>query len=232
MLRALVTTVLVGTLVAPAAARAATLTSDRACYRESQIMQLTVTGFPSGEGVGFRGNDAPLRAAYGSDGQEGFLMGDGTIGIQAPFYDAFTTGPLHLVADASVTGPDGEQQTTSATADVRLIDDFHGFSQPAAARPNRVVTYVVAGAVELKPVYLHVYRELSTGRSRKRIRRDFLLGTPKGPCGSLRVRMREAGTMPIVRHAEYSRTIDLTPHGRATVDDQHPAANLQPVFTR
>ncbi len=229
MPRHAVLAVLVAGSFAPATAQAATLTSDRACYRENQIMRLTVTGFPAGGLVGFTGNDVPLRGAYGSDGQEQYLMGDGTVGIQAPFSDAFTSGPLHLVADASVDDAEGGQQTTTATEDVQLIDDFHAFSKPAASKPKRRVTYVVAGAVELKPVYLHVYREPSGGG--KRIRRDVLLGTPKGPCGSLRVRMREMGTMPIVGRAAYSRTIDYSPHGRATVDELHPGANLQPVFT-
>jgi hypothetical protein len=214
---------------AAGAARAATLTPDRACYRESQIMKLTIAGFPPDSNPVFFGNDAPLRAQYGADGQEQSLTGDGTIGIQAPHYDVFTSGPLHLEAQGHVTDEEGNSTTTTAAADVRLVDDFHASARPRVAKPSKKVTYKVAGAVELRPVYMHVYRQ-PIGRNGRRTRRDFRLGTPTGPCGSLSVRMRELGSVRARRGFVYTRVIDLEPHGS---DDATPTtANLAPIFVR
>jgi hypothetical protein len=212
--------------VTPGVAAAATLTPDRACYRTTQIMELTLGGFPADSGPGFTGNGQPLRARFGADGQEEQLSPAGRIGIQAPSRDrTFTSEALHLEAIGSATDADGLPTTITAAADVRLIDAFHATSSPSRATPRSRVTYRIAGAVELTPVYLHVVRERS-GRSPGRpVRRTFRLGTPTGPCGS----KRAVGDLHVARGFVFSRSIDLVRGG-----DRDPSSstfvNLPPLY--
>jgi hypothetical protein len=195
-------------------ASAATLTPDRACYRVNQIMELTVSGFPSGDLVSFFGDQRPLRGVYGPDGQETYIEGDGTAGVQAYGDDQrFAARPYALEAESDHVDADGNAVRTVADAAVRIIGGFTASASPPAtsSRPARKVRYRVAGAVELTPVFLHVTRERLGAHPGKPLRRTVKLGTPTGPCGALDVRASQLGGMRARRGYAYSRTIDLSP---------------------
>lgn len=194
-------------LVPAATANAATLTTDRACYRSTELMATTITGFPAGSNPTFTGNDVPLRAQY-QGGEETFLTGDGTINLQAPYLEVGEThGKLAVKAQITVENPDGLNTFLTATKTVDLVNAFSAFMKPFGATAGAMVTYTITGAVELQPVYLHITRQ-NYRSSRVAERRTILLGTPKPPCGTLKVRMRVLG----VAHPKvgvYSRTVDL-----------------------
>jgi hypothetical protein len=219
-------------LAAPGAAHAATLTPDRACYRTSQMMQLTVAGFPAGDAISFTGNQVPLRAGY-LNGEEQILTGDGTIPIQALTADETFIGPEPLALEAQSTRSDdqGNNVTTAATATVQLIDYFSARATPRATtkRPSRKVRYRVRGAVELTPVYLHVTRQRNGPRPGRATTKTIKLGTPSGPCGMLDVRAPQLGGMRVRRHSIYSRQIDLSPRTDPSSDSQ-TRANLGAIF--
>jgi hypothetical protein len=168
--------VLATVLALPAAAPAATVTTDKACYRDGEPGTVRVTGFTPGDTI-----DATV------DGQPMVnLLPDGTGAASAPFTPLAspTAGdvPETLVAtDGGVNPPVSPQVTYRVTAtDVRMT--------PSSASPSAKVTWTLRG-FGAGTAYLHVARRNGAGRTVTVAR--ITLGTLTGPCGSLTVRTRQ-----------------------------------------
>lgn len=214
---------------AAAPAGAATLATDHQCYRSSQLITATVSGFPAGPVVSFRGNGASLRLNY-PDEQAGGLSGDGTVHVQAPPIEDGTDVPptgiaFSLTAESWLPQDNAENLRTAASADLRLIDAFTAYRTPRTPAPRAKVTYAIRGAVELTPAYLHITRQALTGRNRVLGRRTIKLGTPAPPCGTLNARAYATGS-PTPKPGIYSSQVDLSPTIDQTSDSTTRAGAL------
>lgn len=229
---AAITATLLG--LAAQSAGAATLTTDHQCYRASQLMRVTTSGFPAGALVLFRGNGGSLRLSY-PDEQAGGLSGDGTVSVQVPRIAEGTeipaTGiPLALDAESYLPQPDAENLRTAASASLRLIDDFLVTRTPLNPAPRGKVTIRIRGAVELTHVYLHVSRQTLAGRGRILARRTIDLGAPAPPCGTLTARVDATGWRA-PKPGIYSSTVDLSPTPDSDVEGA-PQVSLRALFVR
>ena len=221
---------LLATLAGAAPAHAATVATSQACYRPNELMHTTVTGFAPDSLPSLTIGGTPLRARY-VNGSESYLTGDGSIDLLAPApANRAPSETVQLQAQTSTVDADGMNVFTTATTQVRLVDQFAVGQSPSRAGGSAKVTLHVSGATSLKPLYLHVTRE--GAKTNKVIsRRTIKLGTPAGPCGSLTVAMRALGTAH-PGPGTYSRTVDEV---AAKLGDQDPEsrrerANLAVIF--
>jgi hypothetical protein len=197
--------VVAAVLALPAVASAATVTTDRECYRAGEQGTLTVGGFRAGATI-----DAVV------DGQPMVnLLPDGAGAASAPFTPLASPAagdvPETLSAtDAATAPPLSAQVTYRVTAtDVRMT--------PARARLSTVVTWRLRG-FGAGAAYLHVARRNAAGRTVTI--RAIKLGTLAGPCGSLSARTKQlpiprprAGTTYVLRF-----NASRSPNARALVE--------------
>ncbi len=215
-------------LLAPLAvatpAGAATVATSQACYRPNELMHTTVTGFAADSIPDLTIAGMPLRSRY-VNGSESFLTGDGSIDLLAPApANRAASETVQLQAQASTVDADGLNVFTTATTQVRLVDQFAVGQSPRDPGGGAKVTLRVTGATSLKPLYLHITRQ--SPRSNHVVsRRTIKLGTPAGPCGSLTVKMRALGAAH-PGSGTYSRTVDEV---ASKLGDQDPESRRERV---
>lgn len=174
----------------PAAAQAAAVSTDLACYRAGQEGEITVTGFRPGATV-----DATV------EGQPMVNLLPGPDGLAtAPFTPLAspTSGEVEeaLVATDDSVAPVLTAQTTyrvTATT-VKMV--------PSAAKLSQRVTWQLTGFMP-GTAWLHVARRNAKGRSVTV--RSLRLGKLAAPCGSLTVRTKQ---LPLAR-PQRGRTYEL-----------------------
>ena len=222
---------LLALLATAGGAPAATLTTDRSCYRPGELIRATITGFPADSSAVFYGNGVRLIGADGAGGEETSLVGDGTLDVEAPATTVGTrTEELDLQAQATITDPYGSDTFVTAERTVQLIQRFDVGQRPTTASPRSFVTYTVTGATRLRPVYLHVTRRsLSTRRVAQR--RTVRLGTPRPPCGRLTARVRRLG-FANPRPGIYSRVVDEVAKGDTDPQSRRGRLRLPTVTVR
>lgn len=222
---------LIALLATTAAAPAATLTTDRSCYRPGEFIRATITGFPDDSSPVFYGNGTRLIGADGPTGAETSLTGDGTLDLEAPATTVGTrTEALDLQAQATITDLYGADTFVTAERTVQLIQRFDVAQRPTTATPRSRVIYTITGATELRPVYLHVTRRsLSTRRVAQR--RTIRLGTPTQPCGRLAARVRRLG-FAHPRPGIYSRVVDEVATGDTDPQSRLGRLRLPTVIVR
>ena len=221
---------LLAPLAAATSAPAATVATSQACYRGGELMHATVTGFAPDSFPGFTIAGTPLRSRY-VNGSESFLTGDGSIDLLAP--DPANRAPsetVQLQAQTSTVDADGMNVFTTATTQLRLVDQFAVRQSPRSPGGGAKVTLRVSGATSLKPLYLHITR--ASAKTNKVVsRRTINLGKPTGSCGSLTVTMRALGTAH-PGSGTYSRTVDevATKLGDQDPESRRERVNLAVIF--
>ena len=155
---------------APAAASAATLTTDTRCYQEGQEVVLNGSGFvPSGTVTVARA---------------GRPLGSAQADVNGAFQRKFPTTELPGSRRQSIFELTATDTVNFATTRYRVTKVFADFS-PGAGDPRRLrVRFRVYGFGLARPhasVYLHYVRR-STGRVARTVR----LGTARGTCGVIR----------------------------------------------
>jgi hypothetical protein len=208
----------VGVLVGAVPAGAATITADRACYREGQRMNLTANGFPpgsqtlwnvAGEGV-YRGGTLNV------DGTDDSIpAGDGTFPLRAPILDTGATrATMTISAQGILQAPNfGLNTVTDASTTAQLTGRFTVRAPRGFAGPRARVTYNVSGETELRPLWLHISRYAYSLRRRLLKTIHVPMGTPSPPCGSMTFRTRALGS-PHPLPGIYSIDVDDTPRMR------------------
>jgi hypothetical protein len=161
-----------GTLLAPQAAQAATITPLKPCYRsvdavERELVHVEATGFTPGAGVDVL-IDGELVARV-SALPDGSLVGD----VDAPYQDRGER-PFTLTLDELGTNAN----TVSATSRVAALALR---LKPRRAEPSRRVRFLGRGFTDGAEVFAHYVR---AGKLRKTVS----LGAPTGPCGRVDVR--------------------------------------------
>jgi hypothetical protein len=156
-------------LFATGSAQAATLTTDRACYAETEKLEVRGTGFTPG---------APVTLSL--DGAQ----------VLAPTADA--TGAIGVTGPAPVIDPSRQRRFTLLATDTTnpaltasvspLATVLDVTVSPTGGRKTRVRKIVARGFTTGKTLYLHVRR--------RRYKRNIRLGSLKAPCGTKTVRRR------------------------------------------
>jgi hypothetical protein len=171
---------------------AATITTDHACYRTGQRMRVTASGFPAGSQTFWRVSGSSLSARGGGileveGSPDGQSIGDGTFPLRAPALEdeLVARATFELRAQGTVPSDTGENTVTTATTTAQVVPGFSARMTTLYGGPRHPVTYVVDGATELTPLWLHVTRFAYSRRSHRLGRRDIQLGTPAAPCGRL-----------------------------------------------
>lgn len=163
-------TLAVALVAAPAAASAASLSTDTRCYQETQEVVLNGTGY------------APLATINVSLGDK--PLGTAAADANGSFQRKFSTPELPAGQREAVYVLTATDQVNTASTRYRSTKVFADFS-PGAGNPRRLrVRFSVAGFGLARPqasVYLHYVRR-STGQVRRTIR----LGTTRGTCGVIR----------------------------------------------
>ncbi len=204
------------------AAEAATITADHACYRTGQRMRVTASGFPAGSqtiwtvrgtGLSLRGGGL-LNVDGTADGQS---LGDGTFPLRAPALEdeLVPRATFELRAQGTVPSDAGENTVTEAITTAQVVQGFNARMTTIYGGPRRRVTYVVDGATELTPLWLHVTRFAYSRRSKRLGRRDIRLGAPAAPCGRLKRRITPFAQ---ARPASGIYVVDIDETRRPTVD--------------
>jgi hypothetical protein len=157
----------VSLLSAPAAAQAATLAVDQACYPVGGVITVTGTGFTPGATVQLSYSNAGTAASPVADGAGNF-----TAQVPAP---SITRDEQPIAINAT----DG---TNAAPAALRITRP-EVETRPGRANPRRRVLYRVRGFTQARRIFIHyIYR----GRHRGTVR----LTRKRGPCGVFTRRMR------------------------------------------
>lgn len=155
---------------APAAASAATLTTDTRCYQEGQEVVLNGSGY------------APLSQVNVS--RDGRPLGTAQADGNGAFQRKFPTDELPGSRRESVFSLTATDALNTASTRYRVTKVFADFA-PGSGDPRRLrVRFSVFGFGLARPrssVYLHYVRR-STGRVARTVR----LGTARGTCGVVR----------------------------------------------
>jgi hypothetical protein len=150
----------------PAGAGAATITTDRACYRPGATASATFSGFTAGaEPFDLRVND-DVAAEVRIDGA-GAAKATFRVPRGAP------PQPVTLRVQDSLA----ILAETTVRVNVPIVE-----MSPTRAKPTTKVTYSASGFDTEGPVYLHVVR-------RGRALRTVALGTPERPCDEVLARV-------------------------------------------
>lgn len=182
--------VVTAALALPAGAGAATVTTDKACYRAGEEGTVTVTDFRGGSTVDATVEGQPMVN----------LQPDGAGAATAPFTPLASPSrgevPETLVATDATTSPVLTAQTTYRVTATAVT------MTPGRAGSSAQVTWKLSG-FGLGTAYLHVARRNAAGKTVtvKTIR----LGTLTAPCGALTVRTKQ---LPIPR-PERGRVYEL-----------------------
>ena len=213
-------------------AAAATITTDHACYRTGQRIRATASGFPAGSQTFWKVSGASLSSRGGGildveGSPDGESVGDGTFPLRAPALEdeLVPRATFELRAQGTVPSDTGENTVTEASTTAQVVQGFSAQMRPLYGGPRHPVTYVVDGATELTPLWLHVTRFAYSRRMKRLGRRDIQLGAPAGPCGSLTRRMTPFGQ---ARPASGVYSVDIDETRTPTVDPNdgtsHPEA--------
>jgi hypothetical protein len=183
-----------GLLLAPAAAPAAMVTTDHACYVGSTPVTLTGTGFEPGRPVVVR-NEQPFEVPA-TDAAGAFA-----VAFPAPVLP--TIEPRFQRFTLTATEPDNPAMTAATTF---LATTFAVKVTPARAQPSHRVRYRMSGFPPGVAVYGH-------WRFRHRTRKTIRIGSADVPCGFVSRRIRQipvrahVGTWDVQfdTHRRYSR---------------------------
>jgi hypothetical protein len=182
--------VAVAALTLPAGAQAATVTTDKACYRAGEEGTVTVGGFRAASTVDATVEGQPMVN----------LLPDGAGGASAPFTPLASpaTGDVAetlIATDANLSPVLTAQTTYRVTATSVTMT-------PSRASSSATVTWRLAG-FGLGTAYLHVARRNAAGRTVTV--KTLRLGTLTAPCGGLTVRTKQ---LPLSR-PEAGRVYEL-----------------------
>ena len=217
------------------AASAATITTDHACYRPGQRMRATASGFPPGSqtfwkvsGAGLSSRGGGLLEVEGSP--DGESVGDGTFPLRAPSLadELVPSASFELFARGTVPSDTGENTVTEATTTAKVVQGFSARMTTPYSGPRHPVTFVVDGATELTPLWLHVTRYAYSRRSRRLGRRDIQLGTPAAPCGKL---TRRITPFAQARPASGIYVVDIDETQTPTIDPNDGTAHPEALPT-
>jgi len=182
---------LAAAILAPAAARAATLQTDAACYLEKQPMQIAGTGFGALDPITLTGPQ--IFESGAADAGGGFLISNP--GVPAPLLGTVAPGTKSF----TITAADGTSGA-SASVDVEVATFIFATSSGVKA-PNARRTWSFSGFLQ-KPgaaIYGHFRHGGKTFA-------DFRFGVPKAPCGTLRL---SAPGIPVRRAAAGKWTVQV-----------------------
>ncbi len=179
-------------LTAADPASAASVTTDRGCYRPGQPVGLTLADMPAGELIDLRTKDDYLSSVT-VDAAGAF---QGTFAAPDPGRSPAT---IDLIAGSSLAI---YAQTSFLVAPLGVS------MTPARARSSSSVTFRVSGFVEGGPLYLHIVRTISDTNHRPVA--TLRLGTLAGPCGTLTKKLRQLPPKH-PRPGTYDLQFDLSP---------------------
>ncbi len=182
--------VAVAALTLPAGAQAATVTTDKACYREGEEGTVTVAGFRTASTVDATVEGQPMVN----------LLPDGTGGASAPF-TPLASPSRGDVAEALIATDSGQSPVLTAQTTYRVTATTVTMA-PSRASSSARVRWRLAG-FGLGTAYLHVARRNAAGKTVTV--RTLKLGTLAAPCGALTVRTRQ---LPLAR-PEAGRVYEL-----------------------
>jgi hypothetical protein len=174
-------------LLAPAAADAADLTSEGACFASSQPIALSGTAFTPGTPVTISG------AANG--GAQADALGAFTTQVAAPAIPEL--GPRTV----RFTAVDRVNPANTATLELRIVREAFGSNLPIAGRPRAITTWRFAGFVPDRPIYAHF---LLGGRTRG----DYRFGVATGACGTLTARAARIPGVRTLRPGRWTLKLD------------------------
>jgi hypothetical protein len=156
-------------LAAPAAADAATIATQGACFFTGRPVPLTGGAFTSGAVVTIGGGVAGTAQADPA--------GNFAAPLQAPAVS--TIAPRTV----TVTATDGANAANTATTTFRVVREPLSTNAPVSGRPRQTTTWRFAGFPTGQPIYGHY-------RVGGRTLANFRFGRAQGPCGTLTVRAR------------------------------------------
>lgn len=174
------TALMLGT--APASAQAATIQSDKPCYRVGAPVAVSLSGMPPGQSIDVRVDD-DVAAEVTIDAQ-----GAGSASVTAP--RGRPPRAIKLRAQDSLS--------ILAESTFRVSVPVVGMS-PTRAKPTSVVRYSLSGFPTRSTIYVHV------ARGGKELR-TVSAGTPPSPCGVLNVRMAQ---LPLALPAKGTYTVQF-----------------------
>lgn len=175
-------------LAAPASAAAATLDTDRSCYREGSRVRLSGEGYTPGSPIAISLRGEPYGATQ-ADGQGRIEAIGRAPAIRDPF------------ESLSLRATDARDPNRQGTAVLRITKLGVAITPRRGGRPNRRVTFRARGFTERGPLYLHY---LTPGG---RLYDTVRLGRLKGSCGTLAVR-RELIPSPRARAGRWRLRFD------------------------
>jgi len=169
-------------LAAPAAAHAATVTTDKACYKAGEAGTVSVAGFVSGSTVDATVEGQPMVN----------LLPDGAGAASAPFTPL--ASPDTGEATETLVASDAQNAAVTGQVTYRVTATEVAMS-PASAKLGAKVTWRLSG-FGAGNAYLHVARRNASGRTVTV--RTLKLGALTGPCGALTARTAQ---LPLAKPA-------------------------------
>jgi hypothetical protein len=177
---------------APASAHAATITTDRACYRPGATASVTLSGFTAApDPFDMRVNDdVAAEVRVGADGA-------GTASFRVP------RGAPPQPVTVRVQDSLAILAETTVRVSVPIVE-----MSPTRAKPSTRVTYLATGFDTSGPVYLHVVRR---GRALRTVR----LGTAARPCEEIAASIAQIPLRGRIAKGAYRLQFDASPTYRA-----------------
>ena len=172
--------VVVFALAAPGAAQAASVTTDKACYKAGEAGTVSVAGFLSGSTVDATVEGQPMVN----------LLPDGSGAASAPFTPLASPDTGETTETLSATDALNAAITAQVTYRVTATEVT---MSPGSARLGAKVTWRLSG-FGAGNAYLHVARRNASGRTVTV--RTLKLGALTGPCGGLTARTLQ---LPLAR---------------------------------
>ncbi len=174
--------------VLPAAASAATITTDRPCYSERQAVAITGTGW----GPGTRWNavaDQIFAAGYAD------AAGNWATRVQAPILTRKGITPKTV----TLTGT--QEGVTAATTTFQVVN-FLVQPKVTHGKPTKSTTWAFSGFQPGKRIYVHIRRGSKTYTQKA--------GRGDATCGTLRTHLRRLPAVPAsqIHHGRYGVFVD------------------------
>ena len=181
-------------LAAPAAAQAATVGVQGACFATGAPITVTGAGYTPGARVAIAGGVVASTVADAA--------GNFSATVPAP---AVTTVAPKMIG---ITATDGADPANAAAAQFPVVARLLNTNAPLNGRPRQTTTWRFAGFAPGTAIYGH-YR--FHGRTVK----NYRFGTPTGPCGTLVVRARRMPMPPSrLRGGTWTLQLDQRRHYR------------------
>ena len=184
------TVVTVAALALPVGAQAATVTTDRACYRAGEEGTVAVAGFRSASTVDTTVEGQPMVN----------LLPDGSGAASAPFTPL--ASPTRGDVEETLVATDANQSPVLTAQTTYRVTATTVTMKPSRAALSSKVTWKLAGFLP-GTAYLHVARRNTAGKTVTV--RTLKLGTLGAPCGALTVRTKQ---LPLAR-PEAGRVYEL-----------------------